>query len=133
MMFDSQASLAAQASLDALWLKTQVISNNLANSDTPGFKASNVSFEQVLEGAAAQTRQQNTEGREVGETGTGGVRGYRARITTDPTTSVRNDGNNVSLEREQTELWKTYAQYSYLLDRVSGHFSSINTAITNMR
>lgn len=132
MLFDTRTTLTAEASLDALWMKTQVISNNLANVDTPGFKASNVTFEQSLRNAEVQV--QNKEGQVVSTGGRkSGAGEWQARVTTDDTTSVRVDGNNVSLERDQAELWKTYAQYSYLLDRVGGHYSSINSVIQNMK
>ena len=132
MIFDTRSTLAAEASLDALWMKTQVISNNLANVDTPGFKASNVSFEQSLR--SAETRVQNKEGQAVSSGGSSkGAGGWQAQVRTDETSSMRLDGNNVSLEKEQTELWKSYAQYSYLLDRLGGHYTSINTVIQNMK
>lgn len=145
MIFDTNSTQAAQASLDALWMKTQVITNNLANGDTPGYKQQNVSFSQVLNRAGdAQQRQQemaarNEQGNQAGaataagrsRAGDGAV--YRTRVTRSDDTSVRVDGNNVSLEQQQTELWKSYAQYSYLLDRLSGHYGSISTAIGNMR
>ncbi len=132
MLFDTKYTLTAQSSLDALWIKTQVISNNLANVDTPGFKASDVTFEQALRNANIEI--QNKEGQPVGKGGiTRDVDGWQARITTNETTGVRLDGNNVSLEREQAELWKTYAQYSYLLDRVGGHYRNISTVVQNMR
>ncbi len=134
MLFDTNTTLTAQASLDALWMQTQVISNNMANVDTPGFKASTVSFEAALSQAS---RQQNVEGQEVGVNGaaasSGGAGVHQARVSTDPSTSVRIDGNNVVLEEQQSELWKTYAQYSYLLDRISGHYNTIGTAINNMK
>lgn len=131
MLFDTKSTHTAQASLDSLWIKTQVIANNLANVDTPGFKASNVTFEQELNRAAREI--QNKNGQDVSQGAGGGSGRFAARVTTDNTSDVRQDGNNVSLEREQTELWKTYAQYSYLLDRISGHYSSINGAISGMR
>ncbi len=58
---------------------------------------------------------------------------FRTTVTRHENSAVRVDGNNVVMEEEQAELWKTYAQYSYLLDRVGGHYRNINTAITNMR
>ena len=132
MLFDSFSTQAAQASLDSLWLKSQVITNNMANIDTPRYKAKNVNFEQILNDA--------TDRREAAQARVGlkapyaeGGAAYRTVVTTDDSTSVRVDGNNVSLEKEETELWKTYAQYSYLLDRISGHYNSINSAINNMR
>lgn len=154
MLFDNYSTVASQASLDSLWLKTQVIANNLANSDTPGFKASSVSFEQVL---GEKSRKQSAGGnpsnptnpsnvQNVAQSGTAaaanqlyeqtagaGASRFRSTVVQEEGTSVRVDGNNVQLEKEQTELWKTYAQYSYLLDRISGHYSSINTAINNSR
>ncbi|MDL2252731.1 flagellar basal body protein [Ruminococcaceae bacterium OttesenSCG-928-I18] len=161
MLFDNYSTRAAEASLDSLWLKTKVISNNLANVDTPGFKASSVGFEQVLrnksESLAARSpynddnQRQNTDANQMqaGNSSNGdpqavdannanmGNRGarsfYRTNVTQNDSTNVRIDGNNVSLEKEQTELWKAYAQYSYLLDRVSGHYNSINSAISNSR
>ncbi len=132
MLFDTYTSQAVQASLDNTWLKTQVISNNIANVDTPGFKASTVSFEEVLQGASM--RVQNHEGQEVSET-TRSFTGssYFSHVNTDDTTSVRVDGNNVSMEKEQSELWKAYAQYNYLIDRISGHYNNISAAISGMR
>lgn len=146
MLFDTQATNAAEASLDALWKRTQVISNNLANVDTPGFKAQDVSFGEVLNKKvkASQTNNpsnpQNPSNVRTAGTKLSAVndnRGieatYRTTITQNNDTSVRVDGNNVSLEAEQTKLWKTYAQYSYLLDKINGHYSNINNAISNVR
>ena len=132
MLFDTKTTLTAEASLDSLWMKTQVIANNLANVDTPGFKASNVTLEQSLRNAEVEVP--NKEGHAVSGGGRrDGGSGWQARVTTDDATSVRVDGNNVQLEKEQAELWKTYAQYSYLLDRVGGHYANINSVIQNMK
>lgn len=144
MLFDTNSSLTAESSLDALWLKTQVIANNMANADTPGFKASKVTFEESLR-SAREARgggdggdggdRGGTRGIKSGERASYGARGgkYVANVKSDPDTSARIDENNVSLEYEQAELWKTYAQYSYLMDRVSGHYRNINNAISSMR
>ena len=129
MLFDTITTQTAQASLDSLWLKTQVISNNLANVDTPGFKASNVTFEETLSQAR---KQQNIKGKNANGAA-GQAPSFRARITQDDSSSVRIDGNNVVLEREQSELWKTYAQYSYLLDRVAGHYGNISSVVNTMK
>lgn len=131
MLFDTRSTQAAQASLDSLWIKTKVISNNLANVDTPGFKSSSVSFESALGRASASV--QNREGQQVPENASGRRSGFRTTVSTDNNSAVRVDGNNVVLEKEQSELWKTYAQYSYLLDRVSGHYRNINSVISNMK
>lgn len=147
MIFDNFTTQASQASLDALWLKAQVITNNLANADTPGYKAQNVSFSQTLSNAsrrqAIATGTQAVSAHQKATTpsaahvrqaaGNGGNGAFTTRVHTNDDTSVRVDGNNVQLEKEQNELWKTYSQYSYLLDRVAGHYNTINNAITGMR
>lgn len=135
MLFDNHSTQTAQASLDALWLKTQVISNNMANVDTPGFKASTVSFEEVLS-QAAEKRGGKENGGDGGDSARGASfegTGFRTTVATHVDSSVRVDENNVVLEEQQSELWKTYAQYSYLLDRLGGHYNNINSAISTMR
>ncbi len=37
-----------QAVIDALWLKQQVTSHNIANVETPGYKAKQVEFSEIL-------------------------------------------------------------------------------------
>ncbi len=142
MLFDNYSTQAAEASLDALWMKTQVIANNMANADTPGYKAQHVSFEQVL-GEATKARAMKADrnnqanvydpGQAQGGVPTTSGASFRTRVSTQDETSVRVDENNVQLEEQQTELWKSYAQYSYLLDKLSSHYGNINTAISNMR
>ncbi len=164
MLFDNYATRAGEASLDALWMKTRVIANNLSNVDTPGFKASSVNFQQVLRQKSASLAAKSGDGGQAQSfdagqlqagnassgdpqasravqndnmqylNSTAGPRSlYRTTVNQNTDTEVRIDGNNVQFEKEQTELWKTYAQYSYLMDRVSGHYSSINSAISNSR
>ena len=41
---------------DASWIRNDVISNNISNADTPGFKRSDVSFETQLAKALGQSR-----------------------------------------------------------------------------
>ena len=54
-MFSSVNTL--QKALNASWLRNEVIGNNIANVDTPGFKASHVRFEELVSEAL------NLEGR----------------------------------------------------------------------
>ncbi len=132
MLFDTFSTQAAQASLDALWLKTRVISNNMANADTPGYKSQRVSFQDVLNKTTKELSDSRKASAAQGE-GQSSKPTFRTTVNTDKASSVRLDGNNVSLEREQTELWKSYAQYSNLLDRFASHYNNINAAITGMK
>ena len=49
MLFDSLSFKAMESSLNALDTKQQVISQNLSNIDTPGYKCKEVSFKDLLD------------------------------------------------------------------------------------
>ncbi len=119
IMFNSSSHKITSAALDALWTKQQVISDNIANYETPGYKAKTVDFEQTLE---------NISNSAVG----GGD--ITATITVDErdNDTIRVDGNNVDMEQEQLELWKTYAQYSYLTRKISGDFTNARYVINQL-
>ena len=115
---DNQTRLI-EASIDALWLKKQVISNNIANIDTPNFKASQVRFETVLERSAANPNRN--------------VETLQVQIQQDRSTSINPNGNNVNLETEQLALWETYAHYSFLVQNMSKRISNLRYVINNTK
>jgi flagellar basal-body rod protein FlgB len=115
VLFNNTSFKAMQKSLDMLWLKQQVISDNIANSETPGYKAKSVKFYDVLQNEDGKRNAQNNQG-------------FRTVITRD-NSSIRPDGNNVDMEKENLELWRTYAQYSYLTNKISGEFKDLRYVI----
>lgn len=114
MRFDNVSAQAMQKSLDALWLRTKAISHNISNYETPGYKAKEVSFEQVLNGVDQNGKQKVA---------------FRTRVTEDASTTLRPDGNNVNMDKEQQELWRAQAQYSYLVNKVSGQYNNLRYVI----
>ncbi len=48
MLYNNIEFKAMQSSLDALWMKQRVISDNIANYETPGYKAKTVIFKLQL-------------------------------------------------------------------------------------
>ena len=119
MLFNSPDFKVMQKSMDMLWLKQRVISNNIANIETPGYKAKAVSFRNVLNHEYYKENPDKIESLEP-------------VVPTDTSSSIRIDGNNVDLDRESLELWKTYAQYSYLRERVSGQIKNMRYVINNL-
>jgi flagellar basal-body rod protein FlgB len=107
--------------LDGLALRHEVISRNIANVDTPGFKASTVTFEQQL-----QRLIQQGEGdlalvtTDAGHLAAPTTESTQAQIIQRNNLTLREDGNNVDIEREMIELAETnlrYAAASQLLNR----------------
>jgi flagellar basal-body rod protein FlgB len=77
--------------LDGLNLRSEVISDNVANAGVPGFKPSKVDFEATLRRALR----------------TGNISSLRETGVTETTGVVQPNGNEVSLEDEVVEMLKT--------------------------
>lgn len=113
MFFQRGTFQVMQSGLNYAWLQQQIHNQNLANVETPGYKAKNATFEEVF--AAARD----------------GSRRYQATVFTRDDLTMRPDGNNVDAETESMELYKAYVQYSMLLDKISGQFSNYNYVLSN--
>ncbi len=74
-----------QQALNASALRQRVIANNVANSNTPGFKRGYVAFEEHLREAFAAGRD---------------MRRVSPRVLVDGSTTMRMDGNNVDIDHE---------------------------------
>lgn len=112
----------------------QVIANNIANADTPGFKRSNVVFEAQLkrafESEKNQTLQANiTNERHIPFKIPINWKDVKPNIVLDYASSMRNDGNNVDIDRETTELSKTTMVYSAILDLLKHDYNLINLVL----
>ncbi|TCP58814.1 flagellar basal-body rod protein FlgB [Tumebacillus sp. BK434] len=128
---NNRAITLLERSLDAASLRQKVISNNLANIDTPNYKRSDVSFEQtlqqVLQGNALSGRR--TDARHI-QIGTSSVAEVEPEIVTDRTTSMRQDGNNVDIDVEMTNLAENQILYNALSQRINGKFATLKYAIS---
>lgn len=111
-----------EKSLDAAWLRNEVISQNIANADTPGYKRKEVQFEQYLNSEMKNSRIQNGQSRLSGESG--------MKVVEDNSNySYRLDGNNVDMEREMAQMAMNTLRYNTLIQRVNGQFSKLRNVI----
>ncbi|MHB1313916.1 MAG: flagellar basal body rod protein FlgB [Christensenellales bacterium] len=115
--------------LDAAWMRNQVISNNIANVDTPNFKSSKVEFESIMksaletEGFAAKCKRSKHISLHSQ------VDDVSPVIIKNSNTTMRTDGNNVDIDYENTELAKNTIYYEILIEKVSSEFSRLKMAI----
>lgn len=116
MFFDTMQFNAMRSSIDALQIKQKVIMQNLANYETPGYKARDVQFGDVLSQASR------------GAEGDGKYK-FQASITTENDTTVRPDGNNVDVVKENLDLFESYVQSAYLYQKVGGQFNQIRSVL----
>jgi flagellar basal-body rod protein FlgB len=131
MAFNLDTYLGVHA--DALKLQSkrmEVIADNLANSDTPGYKARDIDFR------AAMAQVSGADGPVTLTTTNAG------HIATDPTTALNAslkyrvplapslDGNTVDAQQEQAAFADNTVRYQATLTFLSGRIKGLLTAIT---
>lgn len=112
---------------DAAALRHQVLSNNIANDDTPGFKRQDVAFESELKKALGKVTDDTNIDKRVGNIKTEQL---KANIYTDMEGySYRLDGNNVDIETENVKLAENQIKYQGLLDSITQEFNNLKTVM----
>lgn len=126
MFLDSVSSVMTERALTATWQRAQLISHNIANQDTPNFKARRLQFEGQLRAAMERSARGGGSRQERLDS----IRGVTPQVVIDNRTSIRADGNNVDSDAEHIELARVQLQYQALRDRMNGHFNRLSTAIS---
>lgn len=120
-VFGNSMSMS-EKSLDFLWKKQQVTMENIANVDTPGYKAKYVTFEETF-----RSRLQAAAGNSDAVKNAIGNSSYQVHSTDNE--SARLDGNSVNQEAEMVELTRTALQYQYGLNAVNSDIMRLRTAV----
>lgn len=126
MMFDKLLtnSSVLEASMKATEFKSQTLLNNIANVDTPGFKAKNIEFEGMLKEAM--------DSYEI--TGEFDVNSVVATITSPHRNfKYRKDSNNVDIETELMGFYKNSVKYDVVSNSVLSNKTRLNTVLTAIK
>ena len=103
---------AIQTSLDGLAARQRISAQNLANSETPGYTAQTVSFEDSLSSAISS-----------GDPS-------QAQITTGVSTASPNiNGNNVSVDNETIAMIDTGLKYQLATQEMSNKFRILHDSM----
>ena len=129
MIGDSVTSALIQKALDGTWQRQRAISNNIANHETPHYKAIKVSFEEALE-KEVKSLQGNLNSTAGIYQGLKSIESTKIKVYSDFTGEERADGNNVNLDLENIEMAKTQIQYQYLTRGMSDMFARLRYAIS---
>ena len=123
-----------QKGLSASWMRNAVIRNNIANIETPGFKASIVEFESVLAKAVQGKGFVGTRTHEGHrELGASSIDNIRPRVYQSRELSMRADGNNVDIESENVRLARNSLFYNTLMEKLNGEIRRLRMAISEGR
>jgi len=116
--------------LDGSALKQSVISKNIANVNTPGYKKSVVDFQEALESILNEAETERLT-KAVG--GASVQKPAQARVITIQqvsNTSLRNDGNNVDVDLELAELAENNLYFNSMAQLLSSQLAMIKYAIS---
>jgi flagellar basal-body rod protein FlgB len=103
--------------LDVASLRHQVTAQNVANVNTPGYRALEVSFDEAFARHLAR-----------GETAS--ALSTRAAVVEAPTGIVRADGNNVDIDREMARLTGNQLVFTTLAQVLASRLATLRTAVT---
>ncbi len=126
---------ALRFALDGLATRHRAIANNVANVDTPGFKGKEVPFERQLQ-LALDRRQPVTLVRTDPQHLTAfGSRGSEMapEVVSTHNSTLRNDGNNVDIDREMVKLADTTIKYNAISHLMSTRLSLLRSIINEGR
>ena len=117
-----------KSAADASWTREEVLTNNIANVDTPNYKRQDVEFSSYLANALQRSgknsasltqRVNNVNNNDLA------IRTY----TDNSTLSYRTDGNNVDLSTENVELASEQINYNALIDSMNNEFSRFKAVL----
>lgn len=123
--------------LDVTSLRYQVSANNLANSEVPNFKRTQVNFESELK-RAMEREAHGDDGFTMLTTDPRHVQSTKAAVSyqevtpktvLDYTTTSKANGNNVDAEEEAMLILKNQLQYQLLTQMESFEFSQVKTVL----
>lgn len=110
-MLDSVTTTALSSALDGLAARQQAIAQNIANVNTPGYRAKVVSFESALSQSVANGN------------------GSAQPVEFDSSNPVNVNGNNVSLDNETLNNVSTVLRYQFAARAVGAEFDAVRTAM----
>ncbi|WP_445488265.1 flagellar basal body rod protein FlgB [Niallia sp. 03133] len=102
-------------------MKQKVIAQNIANVDTPNYKAKEVSFKKSLTSALEANK---TEAKHMDFTRTNSE-----FVASKKNDTYSNSGNSVDVDKEMTDLATNQIYYNALIERINGKFNTLENVI----
>jgi flagellar basal-body rod protein FlgB len=94
--------------MDLLTARQKIVASNIANADTPGYRTKDIDFQSEFQGA---------------------LDSHAPRVIEPPGLKIKNDGNNVSIDRESRLLAENAIRFSLAAQLVKNEFKDITAAI----
>jgi flagellar basal-body rod protein FlgB len=129
-----KTSVLLEKSLNVSALRYEVIANNLANIDTPGFKKSYVVFEEILQDALENKKSISIRRTHPGHFGISDrIEEIQPKVEKDTQTSLRLEGNNVDIEDEMIQLVMNSVNHNFAVQRLNSKLAAMRYVISDGR
>jgi len=130
-LFDKTTN-ALGAAINFRQLKQGVTSSNIANAETPGYKAKKMDFEKALSRAVDVYGLGKMSVNDPGHFPVNGssISNVTADVYENPDVTVTNDGNTVDLEREMAELAENTIMYRAVVQLINKKLAGMAYAAT---
>ena len=112
---------------DAAWTRNEILNNNIANVDTPGFKRQDMKFESLLQNEIArQGKTNSTLDQKVADVDYTRLKPYV--YTDNSQLSTRLDGNNVDID--VAELVSNQLMYDGIIEGLNKEFERMKSVLS---
>lgn len=128
MKLFSNSITALERGLDYASLQQKVIANNIANVDTPNYKAKSANFQKVMEEVQNSFDAKRTDARHFEFSSA-----PKSSMLAKKSGAYHENGNSVDLDAEMANLAENQLYYNALADRLSSKFSSLSNVIRGGR
>lgn len=133
MKVDDKTVQALASALNFRQMRQEVISSNIANADTPGYKAKRIDFEAALARAldvdGSLSMKTNDQGHY--DVGNGGFDNLEPEIYEDPNGVVSEDGNTVDRDKEMALMAENKIMYDAAIQLLNKKIGLMKYAITS--
>jgi flagellar basal-body rod protein FlgB len=117
-----------QSALDGAWARQEVLANNVANAETPGYKRLELDFRGQLQKAlSAVAAPAVTDPRHLSASTS------RRLFEQQDLSSVTADGNSVDIDKEMGEVSTNALYYEAVSSQLSSYLGLLRKAITEGR
>lgn len=125
-MFTGSHYNILKGALDASSMRQEMISSNISNVNTPGYKAKRVDFEETLKRAMDGSAMKSTHDKHFGVSDLSSVSPV---VKAQTGNRINEDGNNVAIDTEMAELSANAIYYQALSTQLSNHYSNIRSVL----
>lgn len=123
-MLSSNSFLMLEKSMGYLWTKQAAILDNIANAETPNYKAKSVTFEDSLKEKLEQAKNSSKPRNNVRN-----VLETSQFYVTEQQESTRMDDNGVNVTEQSVEMVRNAYQLQYVMNAINSDLSVLRRAI----